>query len=577
MFNRGIKELLAQLPEFEGLDGALARRLLSSAYADALDLADELVSPGHGEADEAQTRFVQRQRDLRRLASSLEVHAILNPEVESATTQACAFVAAEALSLIQDRVEDAGDEPSPGFIDRRRYRQLQCGLLYMIAGYDANAASLAQTIKIDREIDEASASFAGLVARKEECVSALRSFLRMQLPTVTVARVLGDDAPAWAHLRAELWHRISDAAQQHVRWLQWRDDAEVSSAHQALEELLQPLRELRASAYADVAHLARLLQAAVYETDARAARRIPAPAFDGGWQTYLKDRSGVRPLLWPGARAYASECLPGPRTHAVVAVPTGGGKSAVAEIAVAQALSRGWVLYLAPTNALVAQVQRDLSNALQRWPEVAVRGFAGGPELVLTAEEAIGQAGRREVLVMTPEKCSLALRQRPERFADLALCVLDECHLLGESGTRGVLAELVLAHVMTLAPSARLLLLSALMSNPSELATWLDDATGHEAVPVAEPWRPTRTLRAVAGFDGRRGQALQDDAVRFLREHPTRVRREFSAPIALLAGLQGAWSSSMRRTLRWCPPASSDRLRCSAKEARLTVQAGVVT
>ncbi|MCL6479337.1 MAG: hypothetical protein K6T65_13170 [Peptococcaceae bacterium] len=37
---------------------------------------------------------------------------------------------------------------------------------------------------------------------------------------------------------------------------------------------------------------------------------------------------------------------------AVVSMPTGSGKSFVAELAVSQAVGMGWCLYLAPTNAL---------------------------------------------------------------------------------------------------------------------------------------------------------------------------------------------------------------------------------
>ncbi len=221
-----------------------------------------------------------------------------------------------------------------------------------------------------------------------------------------------------------------------------------------------------------------------------------------------------------------------------MAVPTGAGKSGVAELAIAQAAGRGWILYLAPTKTLVAQVQRDLRRGL-RSTGIEIRGYAGGAEFVGTAEELDDVASK--VLVMTPEKCSLALRQKPELFADLALCVFDECHELGSRGSRGVLAELVTAQVLSLAPEVRVLLLSALMANPQDMSTWLQTATGIAATPISEPWRPTRTLRAVLGFEPEAVKGATRTAEEHLQSRPNQKQRGFDAPAALLAGLAGAW------------------------------------
>jgi replicative superfamily II helicase len=108
-----------------------------------------------------------------------------------------------------------------------------------------------------------------------------------------------------------------------------------------------------------------------------------------------------------------------------------------------------------------------------------------------------------------------------------------------------VIAELVLAEVMHRAPDARLLLMSALVSNPDALAEWLRNATPLPAEVVNEPWRPTRTLRAIAGVDRDRGNAAATEAVRRLaRRPPSRKNESFTMPVALISGLQGAWRSN---------------------------------
>ncbi|MGH3192863.1 MAG: DEAD/DEAH box helicase, partial [Streptosporangiaceae bacterium] len=245
--------------------------------------------------------------------------------------------------------------------------------------------------------------------------------------------------------------------------------------------------------------------------------------------------------MWPAAQQYAEDVLPGPRAHAVVSVPTGAGKSSVAELAIAQALHSGWVLYLAPTNALVGQVRR---HAAEMFGRDSVREFLGGAEYTELAGESLADIEDRQVLVMTPEKCSLALRMNPGAFDRLAMLVLDEAHILGEPNGRGVITELVLAEVLHRANHVRLLLLSALVANPGDLARWLGNATQASAVVIDQPWRPTRTLRMIAGFDRTGFRQSAAAALAALKEMPDRRKyNKFKAPIALLAGLQGAWRS----------------------------------
>ena len=267
---------------------------------------------------------------------------------------------------------------------------------------------------------------------------------------------------------------------------------------------------------------------------------------DGGrFEDFQRQRASTRPLLWPSAAEYAELALPGPHAHAVVSVPTGAGKSAVAELAIAQAVRDGWVLYLSPTNALAGQIRRQLNEVVGQLSGVTVREFVGGVEYTELEGEDLGIIGERQILVMTPEKCSLALRQNPEAFGRMAFCVVDEAHILGEPGARAVIAELVLSEVLHRAPQARVLMLSALLANPADIAGWLRDATGIDAQVIDSPWRPTRTLRAIAGFDLERSNEVAERAVNSVQALPAhRKNIKFNAPLALFAGLQGAWRTS---------------------------------
>ena len=224
-------------------------------------------------------------------------------------------------------------------------------------------------------------------------------------------------------------------------------------------------------------------------------------------------------------------------------MPTGSGKSFLAEIAASQALLNGWVLYLVPTNALAHQVRRDLKRDLKPL-DAGVLAFIGDGEYTTLEGERVGHVPARAVAVMTPEKCSLAMRLNPEVFRTCRLCVFDECHLIGEK-SRGAIAELVLSQLMVLAPDCRFLLMSAIVQNPDTLADWLHEATGGESLPIPLNWRPTRSLRCAVGVDDGVVRAKSALAKQQLEsKNPFYKNQKFEANFALLAGLQGAWQTN---------------------------------
>ncbi|GAA2418884.1 hypothetical protein GCM10010404_91830 [Nonomuraea africana] len=541
MFNRGINALLAALPTIADLNVNEIRRILTTAWL-------ETTGSRLG-ADQPATASAEA---LHRLATALEVHAILPLQAEPSMVRACAFVAAEALTIAHGLADTGGSDRQPGssngsafwlFGSERTFERVEAALLYLIAGYDANAALTVSGMGAE---DTDDSSIEGPIA--SWAVQRIVGLCRLT-PAVEVAAPMLDQQglPARILVRHELWRRIGVHVADHLDWLMFRSgiDPNAGSALRALAERLENRDQIpvRPAAHPDLHHLLLLLATACDETGARALRTVPPPPQDTGdrFGTYQRKRAASRPLLWPAAQEYAHESLPGPKAHAVVAVPTNSGKSSVAELAISQALCQGWVLYLAPTNALVGQIRRQMADVFGR---TTVREFLGGAEYTQLIGESLEQIEDQQILVMTPEKCSLALRQNPEAFTKLALCVFDEAHLLGDRAGRGVIAELIVAEIMHRARKARLLLMSALIANPSELGSWLSQATGMHTAVINEPWRPTRTLRAIAGIDNDRGAAAFTAASQRLQALPPRRKREtFKAPIALLAGLQGAWAS----------------------------------
>lgn len=538
MFNRGVDELLQSLPQLGNLDADDVRRILTRAWLEAVDRRD-FGGPG--------VESASLIHDLRRLATALEMHAILVADIDPQTIRASAFVAAEALEVASEVGSLAPEASRPWlFGTHRRFERVEAGLLYRIAGYDANAALVGRQIESLESEDETDE-----FAISEWVLDGIRSLLLLQLrPDTSAPPPPTTDRPLRMRVRHAIWMLLGNAVRSHLRWLTMVTD-DIDSGIESIRRLIEALegqvdRRDNGVPHADLHHLALLLVSSMDGSADRALRMLPPPPDDDGrFKLFQRQRASIHPLLWPAAATYAEIALPGPNSHAVVSVPTGAGKSAVAELAIAQAIRDGWILYLSPTNALAGQIRRHLNDVIGQLPGVTVREFAGGAEYIELEGEIFDTVEESQILVMTPEKCSLALRQAPDTFERMALCVVDEAHTLGEPGGRAVIAELVLSEVLHRAPKARVLLLSALLSNPEELAGWLHSATGIEAHVIDTPWRPTRTLRAIAGFDQKRANEAAKKARVLAQALPSnRKNVPFGAPLALFAGLQGAWRTS---------------------------------
>ncbi len=154
----------------------------------------------------------------------------------------------------------------------------------------------------------------------------------------------------------------------------------------------------------------------------------------------------------------------------LVAAPTGSGKTVVAEYAVAMALAEGRrAFYTAPIKALSNQKFRDL------------RQIHGADDVgLLTGDNAIN--GDAAAVVMTTEVLRNMIYGRSPALHDLGVVVLDEVHFLQDT-YRGPVWEEVIIH---LAPSVRLVCLSATVSNAEELADWITTVRGPTAAVIEE-------------------------------------------------------------------------------------------
>lgn len=203
-------------------------------------------------------------------------------------------------------------------------------------------------------------------------------------------------------------------------------------------------------------------------------------------------------LLPPQRAALAEQGLLDPASRAVVVdLPTSGGKTTLAQFRILQALNqfaqdRGWVAYVAPTRALVAQLLRRLRRDFGPLG-VNVEQVSGGIEIDSFEEELLGQEHGFDVLISTPEKLGLIIRNGKLRHRPLALVVVDEAHNI-EDQERGLRIELLLATIRQDCAEANYLLLMPFVPHSETLARWLDPEAGHSISLGSTAWQPNERI-----------------------------------------------------------------------------------
>lgn len=209
-------------------------------------------------------------------------------------------------------------------------------------------------------------------------------------------------------------------------------------------------------------------------------------------------REPVYELWGPQLEAVAKGLLdPTVTKHFVISMPTGAGKTLVAELAIASALLAnrdGWALYVTPSRALVSQVSVDLRKRLGKCG-IRIRTVVAGAEQSVTLGEEIDLLQTRNtVTITTPEKLDAYYRNARQIFDSCKLAVFDEVHKIGES-SRGALIESLITRILVQQPGMRILLLSGVMTNAAELAEWLG-ADRTEVITTRR--RPVRQVQGVA-------------------------------------------------------------------------------
>ncbi len=192
----------------------------------------------------------------------------------------------------------------------------------------------------------------------------------------------------------------------------------------------------------------------------------PALFQQQAWRAYAQGESGL--ITAPTGRGKTLAALGGPLVQAMAEVES---DSSAGEGGVR-------VLWVTPLRALASDMRERITAPVQtllpQW-QIAMRtGDA------TARDKRLSDAGKAQLLVITPESLAILLshERAREQFKSLRALVVDEWHELLPS-KRGVLLQLNLAHLQTIAPNAQVWALSATIGNLQEASDVLLSAWMH--------------------------------------------------------------------------------------------------
>lgn len=202
----------------------------------------------------------------------------------------------------------------------------------------------------------------------------------------------------------------------------------------------------------------------------------------------MDKRSAIE--LWPSQIEAAKQSIH-LQDNLIIALPTGAGKTRVAELCMLRTLvSKKRIVYVSPLRALSAQMERDLRSIFQPL-DFSVSALYGDSGIALSDAKTMRESA---IIVATPEKLDFLLRTCPEIIDDVGLIVLDEGHMI-DSDERGVRFEILIQQLLLREDSncRRIVCLSAMFPRPDEMRDMIEWISKGEAEKsIYSKWRPTR-------------------------------------------------------------------------------------
>lgn len=172
------------------------------------------------------------------------------------------------------------------------------------------------------------------------------------------------------------------------------------------------------------------------------------------------------------------------RKNLLVCTPTASGKTLIAELAAVSSILKGLgkAVYIVPLKALASEKYNDFNKKYGHLIKVALS--------IGDIDSVDSYLADYDLIITTSEKLDSLTRHRAQWLGRIGTVIVDEIHLMNDSG-RGPTLEILLTVLKQLLKDVQVIGLSATIGNPDELAEWLD------ARLVIDKWRPVKLHKGI--------------------------------------------------------------------------------
>ncbi|WP_044896173.1 DEAD/DEAH box helicase [Bacillus alveayuensis] len=189
------------------------------------------------------------------------------------------------------------------------------------------------------------------------------------------------------------------------------------------------------------------------------------------WKEVLQ-KSTVIKEFWPAQHLLGKHGLFNGKSG-IVQMPTSAGKTKATEFMIRSAFlsnRTSLAVIVAPFRALCNEISNTLRKAFHN-EQVNIDEISD----VIQSDFEVGEIlGRKQILVVTPEKLLYVLRHSSELAQGIGLIIYDEGHQF-DSGSRGITYELLLTSLKSMIPeTVQTVLISAVIKNAETVGNWLN-------------------------------------------------------------------------------------------------------
>ncbi|MDW3191995.1 MAG: DEAD/DEAH box helicase [Cytophagales bacterium] len=490
MYNSVTEEKIRQVPQIGNIDISRLPMELTRIYSRIISIRRYI---SNGTIDLIDSDIINDVTWLQNLASNLETILITIPDHEN--KESIAFVAATAHNLIfrVSRIYNF-TETSDLKIDAIS-RLVSASILFLIGNSQADAAEISSKINVTQDTSPT----------RSKMVFFIKSLARGELSQIVSTQFIEDEITFDDELEAAqdyLWRELGLGIQSISKKLTKKPSENQEDHFQKVIDIssIDISIPIQIDLFTGPLHLAKLLKILESDILLRGVVNIPPPKGidSNNWTEFLQKIADERPYLWENHFDAVKTGFIEPGNSAILTLPTGAGKSTLAELKIASTLiTEKKIIYLVPTHALEDQVKKNLKSVFKDYESEVFEMDSEYSEILEIESFTIN--------VMTPEKCLTSYNINPKIIEDVGLVVFDEFHLIHgvdiKRDRRSLDAMYCLITLLTYIPHADYLLVSAMVENGNEIADWIKSITGRNCFSFNSSWKPTRQLHGSLIFE----------------------------------------------------------------------------